>query len=96
MTDLVPRYQAEPWIEYADCRSIGTDAFYPEMGDSWTEAIEVCEACPVRLLCLDYAMRSEIDRPAKHRFGIFGGLKPHQRKKHEPDWLAEQQGEIAA
>ena len=91
MTDLVLQYQAEPWIVHAVCRSIGTDAFYPDTGESWLEAMKVCTSCPVRLLCLDLAMRNELGRPATHRFGVFGGLKPHQRRKHEPEWLASQE-----
>jgi hypothetical protein len=39
-------------------------------------------------------MRSEIGRPVQHRHGVFGGRKPHQRRKYEPEWLAA--NEVAA
>jgi hypothetical protein len=89
--DLLPPYY-EPWTEYATCRSIGPTMFYPEEGDKWTDAINVCKtACSVRLQCLDYAMRSELGRPINHRHGVWAGLKPHQRRKLEPEWLAGQE-----
>ena len=85
----------EPWTEHATCRSIGPTVFYPEIGDSWVEAVKVCTTvCPVRLLCLDYAMRNEVGRAVAHRHGVFGGLKPYERKKYEPEWLAG--NEVAA
>lgn len=81
----------EAWTEFATCRSIGPSVFYPEFGETWAEPIRVCKTrCPVRLLCLDFAMRQEVDKPASHRAGVFGGLKPYERKKYEPAWLAEQ------
>jgi WhiB family redox-sensing transcriptional regulator len=95
MTDLILQYSAEPWMAHAVCRSIGTEAFYPDKGDSWAEALKVCQTCPVRLLCLDLAMRNELGRPIAHRHGVVGGLKPHQRRKLEPQWLAEQAGDAA-
>jgi WhiB family redox-sensing transcriptional regulator len=83
----------EPWTSAAVCVSIGGDAFYPEAGESWKTPIGVCRTCPVRLQCLDYAMREEQGRPVLHRFGVFGGLKPYARKKYEAEWLA---GQVAA
>lgn len=86
----------EPWTEFATCRSIGPTVFYPEeKDDKWAEAISVCQtSCPVRLQCLDYAMRNELGRPVAHRHGVWAGLKPHQRRKYEAEWLASQ--EVAA
>lgn len=91
---MIPYYEA--WTEHATCRTIGSEVFYPEMGESWTEALKVCKtACPVRLQCLDFAMRTELSRPVLHRFGVYGGLKPFQRSKYEADWLTEQQDSAA-
>lgn len=86
----------EPWIDSASCREVGTDVFYPEPGESWREALAICQfRCPVRLQCLDYAMRCEQGRDHKTRFGVYGGLTPIKRKKHEPEWLANQQESAA-
>lgn len=91
---MIPYYEA--WTEYATCRTIGSEVFYPEMGESWTEALKVCRtACPVRLQCLDFAMRHELDRSAFHRHGVFGAMKPGERAKYEAEWLAEQQDSAA-
>lgn len=93
MTDFIHRGS---WVESATCRSIGWSAFYPKKGDGWTEAIKVCmTACPVRLQCLDYVMSVEVGRPIDRRHGVWAGLKPYQRRKYEPQWLAEQHGEVA-
>lgn len=43
----------------------------------YDEARAVCDACPVRLDCLDYALR------AKERFGMWGGLTPLERLRIE-------------
>lgn len=86
----------EPWVKEAACRSIGTEVFYPETGDSWVEALRVCNTtCSVRLQCLDWAMRNEEGRPVSQRYGVYGGQKPFQRKKYEPEWLAEREGDAA-
>lgn len=37
------------------------------------EAKNICTACPVRNLCLDFALDSGED------YGIWGGLTPHER-----------------
>jgi hypothetical protein len=79
----------EDWTESATCRSIGYEVFYPTLGETWAEPIRVCKTrCPVRLQCLDYAMRTELGVPAHHRAGVYGGLKPYQRVKYEAEWLA--------
>lgn len=38
-------------------------------------AISICKACPIKKLCLDYAME------AKEKFGIWGGKTPSQRQR---------------
>jgi WhiB family redox-sensing transcriptional regulator len=91
MTDLIHQYRPEPWTEYAVCRSVGESPFFPENGDSWLDAVRICRSCPVRLQCLDYAMRMEVGQSNKTRMGVWGGLTPNGRKKHEKKWLAEQE-----
>lgn len=84
-------YSSEPWIERAACRSIGGEVFFPEVGEDWKGAREICAGrCKVRLQCLDFAMRTELGIAVQSRAGLWGGLSPTQRKKYEPEWLAEQ------
>ena len=56
-------------------------AFYPEdygfdsarVHELESKAIKLCKACPVRKLCLDYAIT------AREPYGIWGGTKPSER-----------------
>lgn len=81
----------EPWAAYAVCREIDADTWFPENGEEWKLPVNVCSSCPVRLQCLDYAMRTELGCSEKRRYGILGGLTPAKRIKYEPEWLAEQE-----
>jgi WhiB family redox-sensing transcriptional regulator len=83
-------YREEPWITSAKCVSIGVEVFFPARDDDWNQIKSVCLNCPVRLQCLDYAMRMEEGQDHKTRFGVWGGLDPLARRKHEPEWLAGQ------
>lgn len=81
----------DQWIEYAVCRSIDPEAFFPERGEDWKSPQKVCtSSCPVRLQCLDSAMRYELGRDRKQRYGLAGGLTPKKRHVYEPEWLASQ------
>lgn len=70
------------WREWARCQEIGVDIFFPPpeyLTSSYTAARQVCDRCPVRTPCLDYALAHEADLPRDDRAGIWGGLTPHQR-----------------
>ena len=51
------------------------DRWYPEKGGTTKEAKKVCQRCPVREPCLDYAMA------AGERYGVWGGLSERERRK---------------
>jgi WhiB family transcriptional regulator, redox-sensing transcriptional regulator len=62
------------WQEHAACRSATLDVFYAE--DERTQAaLELCTECPVRLPCLDYAMRH------REQFGVWGGTTERERRR---------------
>ena len=64
----------------------------PDDGEDRQTPKAIClNRCPVRELCLDYAMRREQGKSTSYRWGIFGGLSPAKRTKYEPEWLAEQE-----
>lgn len=73
----------EPWQQQAACRGIGTDAFFPERNKEsgrirqgqYLEAKRICDQCPVRAECLDFALRENL------RGGMYGGLTPRQRRE---------------
>lgn len=49
--------------------------FFPARGESTTTARAFCDACPVQLVCLEYALRNGI----KH--GVWGGTPYRTRRR---------------
>ena len=56
-----------PWQERARCREHDPEIFFPEKGGSSREAKRICAECPVRIECLNYALRRD------ERYGVWGG-----------------------
>lgn len=63
------------WQADALCAQTDPEAFFPEKGGSTRDAKRVCNECPVREACLDYAMEND------ERFGIWGGLSERERRR---------------
>ena len=69
------------WQDRAACR--GLDALFfgpdgearPEREIREAQAKAVCQLCPVRVQCLDYALGNSI------RYGIWGGLDEQERAR---------------
>ena len=64
------------------CEQVPFVFFYEDEFDKRTDerekvrlAKEICKECPVRLLCLEYALE------ANERYGIWGGTTHKERKK---------------
>ena len=68
---------AEGWRDAAACRTADTALFFAPRGAtaSWRAALAICETCPVRQRCLDYALDNRI------RHGVWGGLTANSRRK---------------
>lgn len=65
------------WREQARCRDADPDIFFPSEGATHMvdAARAVCNACPVREECLEYALtRPEV-------YGVWGGLTPVERRE---------------
>jgi WhiB family redox-sensing transcriptional regulator len=73
------------WWELGKCRDIDTAIFFSEDGASDSYAKEICAVCPVKTVCLAYALFNN------ERFGIWGGTTAHERRQ----WQIELAG-IAA
>jgi WhiB family redox-sensing transcriptional regulator len=54
---------------------VDPDLFFPERGQSCTEAKAICAGCPVRTECLDFAIVS------CEQFGIWGGTSERERRR---------------
>ncbi len=46
------------WQDRANCLNVGPELFSPERGSSAKAAKGVCNACEVRMDCLEYALRN--------------------------------------
>ena len=63
------------WQERALCAQTDPEAFFPEKGGSTREAKRICSECPVRIECLNYALRRD------ERYGVWGGMSERERRR---------------
>ena len=62
------------WQRQASCRGADTDPWFPMAGGPNNTAKAVCEACPVRCACLEYAIAS-----SRVLQGIWAGTTEEER-----------------
>jgi WhiB family redox-sensing transcriptional regulator len=62
------------WQRQASCRGAGTDLWFPVAAETVEVARAVCEACPVRRPCLEYAITS-----SRVLEGIWAGTAEEER-----------------
>lgn len=63
------------WMTVGRCRDHDPDVFFVRGAAQAKRAIRICERCPVREACLQYALDNAID------FGVWGGLTERQRRR---------------
>lgn len=65
------------WRSEAACTGIDSDLFFPSSEDepASVEAKAVCESCPVREACLQYALATN------QTAGVWGGLDAGDRRR---------------
>jgi len=78
--NLVPRFVFE---DTPLCSEVDPELFFPQESEvggiiyskyvNVTAAKQICDACPLKLQCLEYAMSS-------NEIGIWGGTTEHQRR----------------
>lgn len=73
---------ADDWRRRAACRGRGPARFYPARPD-YEPALAVCAGCEVQADCLAFALASE--RGDFERHGLWGGLRPDERKQEARD-----------
>ena len=64
----------DDWRSQAACRRMDVSLFFTEVGRNLNAARRVCNACPVELACLQFAVRERIPH------GVFGGKSPKERR----------------
>jgi WhiB family redox-sensing transcriptional regulator len=72
LDDLIPFRPS--WMRRAACRGRGVDAFFADEKATQAKARTVCEDCPVRAECLEFALA---DRTVT---GIWAGTDDRERR----------------
>jgi len=71
----------ESWRHYAACADLPVDDFFPQPGPNMHAIVRaakrICNTCPVKTDCLEYAMSFD-DRALP---GIYGGTTETDRRK---------------
>jgi len=68
------------WMDWASCREIGPEPFFPIPGEDPTPMLAVCHDCPVQIECREHA--DALEASGHWRVvGIWGGTI---RKFHKP------------
>ena len=63
------------WKSKAACRGLETEVFYPEPEDEGAEAKAICDRCPVRQPCLEWALTN------REKEGVWGGCNERERRR---------------
>lgn len=63
------------WQFDAACRGTNADLFFPSTDDDDGPAKAICGGCPVRVVCLSFAIQRG------ERYGIWGGLDEKERSR---------------
>ncbi len=65
----------EVWMSDAKCRGVLPGDFFPSDGIGVERAQLVCDGCPVREPCLEYALEHRIEH------GVWGGASERERRR---------------
>lgn len=76
------------WADQALCTQTDPDAFYAIDAAGQRRAAAVCDRCPVRVPCLNWAL----DHNEQH--GVWGGLSTPQRRALGPAHACEDCGQV--
>lgn len=63
------------WMERGKCREMDPAVFFPNDGMGVQAAQRICAECPVRELCLEYALANRVDH------GVWGGTSERERRR---------------
>jgi WhiB family redox-sensing transcriptional regulator len=66
-------------MDQALCAQTDPEIFFPEKGGNYNAANKVCDSCPVRQQCVDYAQVIERGLAYSYRHGAWGGTSPRGR-----------------
>ncbi len=75
---LMTLHLDRPWVDDALCSQTDPDAFFPTTGSTNRNAKLICNHCPVRQDCLEYALTAT-DGYGHMMPGIWGGYSYNER-----------------
>lgn len=61
------------WMDLAACKDMDPAIFFPHPHQSIQPAKKVCNQCPVRIQCLNFALNHQIN------YGVWGGISERER-----------------
>lgn len=70
-----PNSKTPAWRQRAACRGVDPDIFYPVSDEEAEDAKAICATCPVRQLCLDWALAN------REKEGVWGGATERERRR---------------
>lgn len=63
------------WMSEGNCSRVPPATFFPSDGVGVEAARRICEGCPVKSPCLEYALINRIDH------GVWGGTSERERRR---------------
>lgn len=63
------------WMVRGNCRDEPPSRFFPSDGVGVEAAQRICEGCPVKSPCLEYALEQRVDH------GVWGGASERERRR---------------
>jgi WhiB family transcriptional regulator, redox-sensing transcriptional regulator len=65
----------QSWRQFAACRGLDPEVFYPVTDEEADIAKTVCRGCPVRQPCLEHALT------VREKDGVWGGATERERRR---------------
>jgi len=63
------------WMAEGRCNTVAPSVFFPSDGVGVEAARKICQECPVKGPCLEYALANRIDH------GVWGGTSERERRR---------------
>lgn len=63
------------WMGKGNCRDHPASRFFPNDGVGVEIARRICATCPVKVVCLEYALEQRVDH------GVWGGASERERRR---------------
>lgn len=73
--DIAAHVPETAWQRGGACLGSDLSVFYPEDQAGSEVAKAICLGCPVRAVCLEYALRM------REKFGVWGGTSERERRR---------------